>query len=356
MNYPEQRYVMQMTSFTRQSLLPEEAIGAVNAKVGDRVDIKEVVARGTIPLRFKVIEAAAQLRLKDAQELYECLQVEVGTLVDLGRPLAAKGRRAITAPFTGIFAYCGQGRIIMQETSDVIDQTAGVAGQVVKIVPGRGVVIESAGALVQGAWGSGGSAIGIVRIEPEDGLENVRADEFDAQVRGAIMVTRRPLKLSGLTMMDELEFGGIIAPSMDSVLREVAMVKQGAIMLTEGFGSMRMNSTVFNLFSELAESRALCVLDAARPDRFGTRRPELVATRAVGRGERPPTPTAAPLKTGMNVLITREPHAGLSGKITDLPKTPYLLDNGLRVQCARIELLTGGTVLVPLANLEVYGR
>lgn len=358
MNYPEQRYVMQMTTFTRQSVLPEEAIGSVSEKVmpGARVDIKDIVARGTVPSRYKVIDAVRQLGLKDPSQLFECLQVEVGALVDAGRPLAAKGRRVITAPLTGIVAYCGQGRIVMQETPEVIDQTAGVAGQVIKVVEGRGVVIESAGALVQGVWGNGSSAIGVLHVEPEDGIEGIHGDQFDIQYRGAIVVTRRPLRISGLAVMDELDFGGIIAPSMDAALREVALVKSGAVMLTEGFGAARMNSTVFNLLNELANSKVLCVLDAALPDRFATRRPELVATRAVGRGERPAAPSITPLKVGMNVLITRDPHAGQTGRVSDLPKTPYLLENGLRVLCARVELLTGGTVIVPLANLEVYGR
>jgi hypothetical protein len=56
------------------------------------------------------------------------------------------------------------------------------------------------------------------------------------------------------------------------------------------------------------------------------------------------------------VRATCPPHAGLTGKIVDLPKTPTLLDNGLRVPCAQVEFVAGETAFVPLANLEYYGK
>jgi hypothetical protein len=58
----------------------------------------------------------------------------------------------------------------------------------------------------------------------------------------------------------------------------------------------------------------------------------------------------------MDVRLTRSPHIGSIGKIADLPKTPQMLDNGLRVPCAQVDLVTGERVMAPLANLEVFGK
>ena len=74
-------------------------------------------------------------------------------------------------------------------------------------------------------------------------------------------------------------------------------------------------------------------------------------------GERPPQVNINQvLREGANVRLNRAPHIGSIGQIVDLPKTPQLLDNGLRVMCARVELATGEKALVPLANIEVFGR
>ncbi len=354
MDYVEQRFVLDLTTFTRHSVLPEDAIGDVRVNMGDRVDIKQVVAHGTIPARYVIVEAAQQLRLKDPAELENYVTVDLRNAVDVGRTLAQHGRRVVSAPVTGLVSYIGQGRIILQETPELVEQEAGVNGRVIKVIPGRGVVVEATGTLIQGVWGNGKNRLGPLRVEPTIGLENITEDTLDIQYRGAVVVTRQPLRASGLAVMQEVAFAGIVAPSMDADLREQARQMDAAIMLTEGFGSARMNSTIFALLAALVNKQV--TLDAAMGDRFSTQRPELVVNIAVRAGERPPAPQPTPLKVGANVLVTRDPHAGVGGRVVDLPKPPQLIDNGLRVFCAVVELNTGGTVNIPLANLEVYGK
>ena len=88
-----------------------------------------------------------------------------------------------------------------------------------------------------------------------------------------------------------------------------------------------------------------------------THRPEVFINLPSRSGDRPPPPRIShALRVGESVRLTREPHPGSVGEISDLPKTPQLLDNGLRVLCARVGLVTGESVLVPLANLEVLGK
>jgi hypothetical protein len=58
----------------------------------------------------------------------------------------------------------------------------------------------------------------------------------------------------------------------------------------------------------------------------------------------------------MEIRLKRDPNMGTTGKIVDLPESPILLDNGLRVMAAQVQLVTGETMFVPLANLEVLGR
>ena len=85
--------------------------------------------------------------------------------------------------------------------------------------------------------------------------------------------------------------------------------------------------------------------------------PEVIVNVPFKRTDRPSRPnTMLSLRPDMNVRITREPYLGLTGRIVHLPKSPVLLDNGLRVPSAQVELVVGETVFVPLVNLEVLGR
>src|SRR5690606_593970 len=98
-------------------------------------------------------------------------------------------------------------------------------------------------------------------------------------------------------------------------------------------------------------------LDGVRPDRLEARRPELVVNVPTRASERPPEPNAnTAVRAGTTVRLTRGDSAGQVGQVIHLPKTPYSLENGLRLLCVQVQLAAGGTVFVPLANLEVIGQ
>jgi hypothetical protein len=232
---------------------------------------------------------------------------------------------------------------------------AGVDGQVVAVQPGRGLTLETYGALLQGVWGNNRRAFGALRLEPDDGVESIYGEELDMQYRGAIIVSKRPLKETGLLIMADQGLTGLIVPSMDADLIPQALEASGAVLVTEGFGNIRMSATVFNLLNNFNGRQVM--LDAAMPDRWTPKRPEAIMNPTSRVQNRPARPNVnLTLAVGSTVRLTRPPNAGQVGRVTNLPKTPYLLENGLRVQCAQVELITGGVVMTPLANLEVFGR
>jgi hypothetical protein len=133
------------------------------------------------------------------------------------------------------------------------------------------------------------------------------------------------------------------------------MKASGAIMLTEGFGALRMSGALSNIFASLAGRQAM--LDAFMPNRTEARRPEIIMNPTGRTAARPPQPDVdVALRAGMTVRVTRMPYAGQVGQIVNLPKSPVLLDNGLRVMCAQVALTGGDKVLTPLANLEIFGK
>lgn len=359
MYYPDQRHIMAWTTIRRERLLPEDAVGTVEVRRGQTVNLTDVIARGNLPARYVYVEAAAALGLRREGDLVDRLLVELGEAVDAGQPLAgqADGRgRRVLAPVSGVVAYIGRGRIIIQTQPETIELQSGLVGTVVAITPNRGATIEAFGALVQGVWGNGRRAIGALRMEPPDGLGTVRDDSIQREYSRAVVVTRSPLTALSLNAAEVQQVGGVIAPSMNAALLPRALALGAAVMLTEGFGDMRMGSQVAGLLESFAGRPAM--LDAHQPGRWDTVRvPEVFINLPPKSGGRPPTPDVdRPLNPGTIVRLTRAPYAGWHGEIVELPHAPQTLASGLRVPCARVSLASGETVLVPLANLEFLGR
>ncbi len=356
--YPDQIHILESTTISRERMLPERAIGRVEVREGVTVNLRDIVARGRLPSRYVIVEAASFLRLKKNDDVSEFMLVEIGETVDVKTPLAGRpGQRGkrLLSPVKGIVTYVGEGRIILQVSPEEVELEAGLDGQVVRVQPGRGILIETFGTLVQGVWGNGKRSIASLKPEPEDGIESLYGEDLDIQYRGAMIVTRRPLRETGLQVMEDQNLEGIIAPSMDADLIEATRSARGAILLTEGFGSIRMSATLFNMLSSFAGRQA--TLDATPPDRWESRRPEVIINPSSRAGARPPRPNIdLILQVGSTVRLTRPPNAGQVGKVINLPKTPNLLENGLRVMCAQVELVTGDKLMIPLANLEVFGR
>jgi len=348
------------TTVRRERMLPETAVGITHVVKGKTVNLRDVIAQGSVPARFVFIDAMPILRLRRPEELDSLIIPEIGENVEEGQVLAGRrtdrGRR-VFSPVNGIFLYAGEGRLIIQETPAVIDVEAGLVGNVIEVYPNRGAVIEAYGALVQGVWGNGRRVIGALRLEPEDGLESIFDDQAIGQrYSGTVVLTRRALKDISLSVIADQSIGGVIAPSMDPALIERALHLPAAILLTEGFGDLRMSNQLYSLLEEFVERQA--TVDAIVPDRWeDTNRPEVFINLPARSGDRPPAPRIEqPVRVGEQVRLTRAPHIGSIGEITHLPKTPRLLDNGLRVPCAQVVLVTGESVMVPLANLEVLGK
>ncbi|MBZ0288354.1 MAG: hypothetical protein K8I30_12125 [Anaerolineae bacterium] len=358
MFYPEHRHMMAWAAVRRERLLPDNAIGTVESRKGQHVNLRDVVARGSIPARYVFVDVAPFFRRKPDADVSDLIRVEVGEEVEAGKTLAGRyttrGKR-LFSPVTGIVLQINQGRVVIQETPESIDVEAGLVGQVVATQGSRGVLIEAFGALVQGVWGNNRRLIGPLRMEPDDGLEAIFDDTLNRQYAGSIVVTRRALKSATLDALDHQNIGGVIAPSMDASEYDRALGLTTAIVLLEGFGDIRLSPQTTSLLEGFVGRQT--TVDAILPNRWDSRRPEVFINLPAKSGERPPEPNLnMTLQPGMSVRLTRDPHVGVVGQITHLPKTPQLLENGLRVPCAQVDLVTGEKVLVPLANLEVFGR
>ncbi len=355
--FPKQRHLLPLTIFRRDRLLPVDATGGIEVARGDRVDLHTIVARGAAQAPFTILEAARLLRLRKSEQLEDLLHVHVGDPVEKGELLAGKsGRRkhGVRSPITGTVVHIGDGRIILQDVGENLVVEAGVNGHVVDLRRGRGALVEGVGAVLQGVWGNNSRATGTLRLEPGEGFAHISREALDSPYHNAIVVTRRPLSLNTLQVIQDQGLIGVIAPSVEPELIDHVLASTTAILLTEGFGSQRMSTVLYSFLSNLAGRQA--TLDGIQPGILEARRPEVIVTVPLVSGEKPPAPrNDLILQVDMQIRVTRGNFAGNIGQIIGLLNSPVVLDNGLRVHVAQVHLVTGETLYVPLENLDVFG-
>lgn len=355
--YPEQRHLLGKSTIRRRRMLPDYSSGETTVNTGARVGLHDTVGRGSSPSPYVLVDAMHYFNLKNPDAIYDLLEVRVGDQVVAGDVLAGRGGRRgkrLLAPVTGRVVEVDQGRIVMQEVAPHIELEAGLNGTVVGVEKGRGVTIEAYGAVVQGVWGNNRRAIGTIHVEPSEGIENIYGDVIDTQFRGALVVTRRPLRRVTLQVIEDQALSGVIAPSIEPDLIDTALHSVAAIVLTEGFGEQRMSNVIAQFLDDMDGRQAM--VDAVLPVPLETRRPEVIITVPLEPGERPPPPNLSmSVRLGIDVRLTRGELAGMIGRVIGLPKDPVLLDNGLRTACAQVEMVTGERAFVPLANIEVSG-
>ena len=121
------------------------------------------------------------------------------------------------------------------------------------------------------------------------------------------------------------------------------------LVLTEGFGSIRMAQRTFELLAAL-EGRAGSV-NGATQIRAGVIRPELIVPGGV---EGAPEGIAShELAPGTPIRIIREPHFGALARVVELPPELRVVPSGAHVRVLVATLENGERVLVPRANVEI---
>jgi len=355
--YPEQRPAHKLAVIQREVTLPVDASGVVTVINDQRVDVRDVVARGLVPGKFVVVDAKAFFKLKTTAEVDELLLVSVDDEVDELKPLAGqnsgRGKR-LFSPVTGRVASVGDGLIVVEQLNAVIDLEAGLRGRVTEVKAGRGALIEATGTQIQGVWGNGGRAIAVIANEGQNPIESAKVDMMGSRFSSAVIVLRRPVTEEILEVAASQNVAGLIAPSMSVDLVELAHIQPYPVMLIEGFGEMRLNRAVAQVFQDLEGMQV--TLDAVQPEVWDARRPEAVMNVQPKGSDVPARPSPnLTLRAGMAVRVVGGDYSGQLGSVVNLPNELVLLDNGLRVPCALVELGGDQQIYAPLTNLEVIG-
>jgi len=326
------------------------------ARPGEQVGPADVVARCQLPGATQVVDVGRALGIpRDRVAKY--IAKNVGDTVQAGELLASRGglfgrlKPTCRAPVGGQVVAVRNGLILIEAASDIFELRAHLKGQVTNVMPGLGVIISTTGVLIQGVWGSGGEAEGVLKVLVDSPRKPLRARSIDVSCHGTIIAGGSSLDDKALEQAVAAQVRGIIVGSVNVDLRPALEALPFPVIITEGFGAYPMSDAAFSLLQSNAGREAMIQADTRV--RWGAKRPEIVipvhAEEAVAAEDQ----DAVELQAGTKVRCLRAPHLGMIGIVTGLPAGLVSVESGNKLPVAEVTFEGEGPALIPVANLEL---
>ena len=350
--------------------------GKVVVKPGDRVKAEDIIAETAIPNDVQSINVVNRLSIT-AKDIRSVMLKKEGDPVEENEPIAQNKpflglkflQSIIRAPFKGSIERISEvtGQVLIRKPPRRITLTAYVDGVVKEVSENLGAEIETACSFIQGIFGIGGEAFGLIRMAcstPDASLDeaDIRDDYKGKIIVGGSNITYKGLKKAMDAGVKGVIVGGFNASDLKDVLGyELGVAITGdediptTLIITEGFGKMSMAKRTFDLLKSHDGRRAS--ISGYTQIRAGVMRPEIIVpfTEEESRVVQKHTPKAETgIQKGDEVRIIREPYFGRLGSIVDLPPDLTQIDTEAHVRIMTVKLdETGETVTVPRANVEV---
>jgi hypothetical protein len=354
MYYPVASRITAMTTVRRERILP--APGQVLVGPGELVGPADVVARCQLPGEVRVLDVCRTLgvpRARAARYIRKSVgdQVQANELLASPRGPFGQIRRGCRSPVDGEVIEIRDGLILLESAPATFELRAHVRGEVTNVMPNRGVVISASGALIQGMWGSGGEAEGVLKVLVDNPQKPLRGRAIDVSCHGTIVVGGRILDGEVFEQGVEARVRGIIVGGMDAGLQQHLENLPFPVMLTEGFGALPMSQPVFALLQSNMGREAL--ISAETRTRRDARRPEVLIPLRNEQKTSEEGPGILPMQLNAQVRALRAPYLGAVGTVVDLPAQPRRIESGARLPVALVKLQDGEQVQIPLVNLEL---
>ena len=349
--------------------------GEVNVGVGDRVKAADVVASTQLPGNVRIVNVVNLLGITP-QEVPNCMLKQEGDSVQDGELIAQSPglwglfKASCHSPTSGVIESISHvtGQVLIRQPAMPVAIQAYVDGVVVETIPEQGAVIECRGALVQGIFGIGGEGRGEIRVLAEGPDATLTAGDIPDACGRAVVVGGAVTDAAALRRAAEqgavaVIVGGIDDSELEQLLgRPLGVGITGqedaglTVILTEGFGRLRMTDRTFGILRD-REGRQASV-NGATQIRAGVMRPEVIVVHDAGRDrEQAVGPAAAEeaggLEIGSLLRVIRRPYFGRLGTVTALPEQLQLIETEARVRVLEVELSDGRRVILPRANVEL---
>ncbi len=320
---------------------------------GDHVEATQVVARANLLGDLMVLHVARRLNVR-ASRGRKALQVELGDTVQRGEVVGKAGGilgRSVKSPINGVVTAEVGGTILIEDQPVPFELRGYIPGRVLEVTDNQRVIIEATGALVEGAWGSGGESVGTLKVMTREPQEALSAQSLDPSCHGTILVAGMTLDKEVLEQAENVEARGIITGGLSGDLIPITEQLPFPVIVTEGIGDITMASPIFDLL-RVNDGEEASVNGRVEP-RYRNSRPEVIIPKSGRVLQRDKQGEGESLEVGMRVRIVRAPLAGSVGTIVDLPRYARPIETGARVRTAQVDIGRDEPVIVPLVNLDV---
>ena len=345
--------------------------GELLVKEGEKVDARQVVAETFMPGDVIPVNLANLLSIPPA-DVPECCVVKVGDRVEVGDVVAR------TRGIFGLFkSECKSsaagtvetisevtGQMILRGPPQPVNIRAFIPGTIVEVIENQGVVIEAEVTFVQGIFGIGGETFGPIRMASASPDEPLTADRIGEDMKGCVIVGGGRMTAEAVQRALDVGASGVVSGGIDDQdLKELLGYDLGVaitgserigvtLIITEGFGDIAMAERTFELLGSREGAEAS--ISGATQIRAGVIRPEIV----VPVDEKVPPEVATDhvsgvLEIGYPVRVIRDPYFGRIGKVHRLPAEPQVLDSGSRARVLEVMFDSGEVVTIPRANVEL---
>jgi hypothetical protein len=342
--------VSPITTIRREWRLP--APGTVAVRVNEQLDAREIVAEAEVPERHVLLDVPRALNVPESTAL-KLMTCEVGDRLSAGDRIAEVSgllRRSVRAPGNGRVIAITGGRVLFEIVGELYELRARFPCVVGGTDGVQSIAVETSGAVIQGVWGNGKHDYGVLRMVGTEPGGIMTPASVDIGLRGSILVAGSCDQAAPLHQATELSVRGLILGGLSSSLIPLARRMDYPIIVLEGFGNIAINSAAYQLLSTNQGKEASLDAKPSRP--YEGHRPEIII----------PLPSSqrydlseeiVPLSPGVRVRVLRKPHMGAVGVVSELLTRAERYPSGNLARSARLDLEGTGSVVVPLANLEV---
>jgi len=344
--------------------------GEVYTKLGDEVNFSSVVARTQISGNPEIVKVSMELGV-EAEDLLLYMNKKVGDKVAKDEVIANYSalfgliKKRVTSPIEGTIESISEetGQVIVRGPPLPVEVNAYIPGKVVEVVPREGVVIETNAAFIQGIFGIGGENHGKIKMAVKSPEENLTAEHISPEDKGTVLIGGSLVALEALRKGVEVGVSSIIAGGIrhkdirELMGEEIGVAITGqeevglTLIITEGFGDMRMSQRTFDLLKRF-EGYMACV-NGATQIRAGVIRPEIIIPHEEHIEETSEDELIAGMIPGTPVRIIRLPYFGAIGTVMSLPVELQQIETRSKVRVLQVELEDGRVVTVPRANVEI---
>lgn len=344
--------------------------GEVLVALGAVVAPDTVVARTELPGNVQTVNVAARLGL-DPAKVAGALQTPIGSSVRRGDILAsAKAMfglvtNRLESPADGVIESVSSvtGQLLLREPPIPVEVAAYVAGIVVEVIPGEGVVVQAEGAFLQGIFGVGGETYGAIDCAVNGPGDELRPADLREEHRGRVVVGGARVGWEALARAREIGVAAVVVGGFDDadlrrlLGRDLGVAITGSeeigltLVITEGFGRIPMAARTWRLLEQ--HRGEIASVSGATQIRAGVLRPEILVPRASTGVSAAEAAGEGGLEPGSLVRAIREPWFGRIGRVVELPQELRALETEALVRVLVVEFDgEGGSAVLPRANVE----